>query len=172
LVTVAGKIRRTYLPRVPDNDYQIDRYYQTVFQPADNRSELMFVYCLSLPEGFPEGTEVSAEVEVTGFYFKRWAYAAQDSVRTAPVLLARTVRWNRPPAAVEEPAFGAGTILALIAVALCVSLAVVVYVCARTRVARSRERAAPPQLDALRDLETASPAGLPWETADRREPGE
>ncbi len=170
LVTIRGTIVRTSLPCVPENDRRIERYYKTVFQPADNRSELMFVYCLYLPERFPNGMDVSADVEVTGFYFKRWAYRAQDSLRTAPVLLGRTVRWYEPPPAVKEPAAGAGSLLVLIVLALCVSLLLAVYVYMRTRRGQSREPAAPPQFDALRDAEIASGPRLPWETADRQGP--
>jgi hypothetical protein len=170
LVTVRGTIRRTSLPPVAENDYGIDRYYRTVFQPDDNRSELMFVYCLYLPEGFPQGEEVSANVEVTGFYFKRWAYAAQDTVRTAPVLVARTVRWYRPAPAAEQRRVGFGTVLTSVAVALGASLVVVVYVYRRTRRTPPHRPAAPPQFEALRDVPTASGPRLPWETADRQEP--
>ncbi|MHC4179567.1 MAG: hypothetical protein ACYSWU_18810 [Planctomycetota bacterium] len=170
LATVRGTIRRTSLPRVADNDYHIDRYYQTVLQPADSPSELMFVYCLHLPEGFPQGLKVSADVEVTGFYFKRWAYPAQDKVRIAPVLLARTVRWSKRPPAVGQRPVGVGAVLTWTAVALGATLLVVVYVYRRTRRTQPQEPAARPEFDALRDVPTASGARLPWETVDRGEP--
>jgi hypothetical protein len=170
LVTICGAIRRTSLQQAPANDSHIDQYYQTVLEPADNRSELMFVYCLYLPEGFPKGEKVSAEVAVTGFYFKRWVYAAQDGLRTAPVLLARTVDWERTPPAVKKSPAGVGGVLVMIAGALCVSLALTLWVHGRTRRARRREPAAPPQFDALREVATASGPRLPWETADRQGP--
>jgi len=92
LVTVEGTVRRAHLLKAPKNDCQIEQYYQIWLQPADNRSVPMVVYCLLLPDGFPTGMDVSANVEITGFHFKRWAYKAQDAIRTTPVLLARTVR--------------------------------------------------------------------------------
>jgi len=171
LVTICGTILRTSLQHPGENDRRIDQYYQTVLQPADDRSQLVFVYCLSLPKGFPTGMNVSAEVEVTGFYFKRWAYAAQDTVRTAPVLLARTVDWRRPPPAVERPPAGVGSVLMSIAVALGASVLLVTYVYMRTRRGRRREPDSPPQLDALRDAPIAPGPGLPWEAADHQEPG-
>jgi hypothetical protein len=171
LVTIGGTIRRTTLRQAPQNDDQVDQYYQTVFQPADNRSELMFVYCLYLPQGFPSGMNVSADVEVTGFYFKRWAYAAQDAVRSAPVLLARTVEWHRPTAGATKPLGDAASTLISIAAALCLSLLAVGYVYARTRRGPPREPAAPPQFDALRDVQPVSGPGPPWETTARPGPG-
>ena len=169
LVTIRGTIRRTSLQHPQENDGQIDQYYQTVLQPADDRSQLIFVYCLYLPEGFPTGMDVSADVEVTGFHFKRWAYAAQDTVRTAPVLLARTVDWRKPPPEVQRPSASALSVLMWIAVALCASVLLVVYVYARTRRGRSPQPAAPPQFDALRDAPIASGRRMPWEPEDRQE---
>lgn len=172
LVTIGGKIRQTSLPWVADNDYQIDRYYRTVLQPEDDRSQLMFVYCLHLPKGFPQGPEVSADVEVTGFYFKRWPYSTKDTIETAPVLLARTVRWIKRPPAVEQRLVGVGTVLTWAVVALCVSLLVVAYVYRRTCRIQPEEPTTPPHFDALRDVPIASGPRLPWEPTDRREPGE
>jgi len=104
LVTVRGTIRRAHLLKAPKNDRGIDQYYQTWLQPADNRTMPMVIYCLSLPQGFPTGMDVSAEVEITGFYFKRWVYKAQDAIRTTPTLLARTVDWQKDATA-SAPGF-------------------------------------------------------------------
>ncbi|MBN2476109.1 MAG: hypothetical protein JXB62_15970 [Pirellulales bacterium] len=101
LVTIRGTVRRAHPLEAPKNDKQIDRYCQTWVQPADHQTTPMVVYCLSLPKGFPTGMDVSAKVEVTGFFFKRWAYRAQDGLRTTPVLLARTVHWEDGSTATE-----------------------------------------------------------------------
>jgi hypothetical protein len=171
LVTIRGTIRRTSLQRPQENGGRIDQYYQTVLQPAEDRSQLIFVYCLYLPEGFPTGLDVSADVDVTGFHFKRWTYAAQDTVRTAPVLLARTVDWIKPAAEPRRPSASVTSVLTWIAVSLCVSLLLAAYVYTRTRRSRPRQPAAPPQFEALRDAPIASGPPRPWEGEDRREPG-
>lgn len=171
LVTIRGTIRRTSLPPVIDNDYGIDGYYRTVFQPADDRSKLIFVYCLYLPKGFPKGTDVSADVEVTGFYFKRWNYQAQEAVLLAPVLLAKTVRWQQAPPAADKTPAGVGSIVAMIAGVLCVSLLLAFYVYRRTQPTPSSEPGPPPQFDALGDVHATSAARPPQETADRQGPG-
>ena len=170
LVTVRGRILDTSLQPAPDNDYQIDQYHLTALQPTDNRSELMIVYCLHLPEGFPRDRKCSEKVEVTGFYFKRWPTPIEDKPHSRPVLLARTVRWYKAPPALKEPAAGAASLLVLIALALCVSLLLAGYVYVRTRRASSREPAVPPQFDTLREAEIPSGPRLPWETADRQGP--
>ena len=170
LVTIRGTIRRANPVWVPKNAYGIEHYYRTWIQPVDERSSPMVVYCLYLPEGFPTGMDVTADVEITGFYFKRWGYRAKDSLRTAPTLLARSVDWRRPPPAAQRAPGGLGSVLTVIAAALCMSLLLAAYVYVRTRRARLPEPAVPPQFDALRDAEIVSGPRLPWETTDRHKP--
>lgn len=98
LVTIGGRARRAVYVEEAENDEGIAGYYQTWLQPAETGSDPVVVYVLELPEGFPIGEEIDEAVEVTGFFFKRWAYLAQDGIRTAPLLAARTVNW-RPAAA-------------------------------------------------------------------------
>jgi hypothetical protein len=96
LVTVQGTVRRVIKAQPPHNQQGIDRYYQLWIEPADAPSWPMVVVCLELPPEFPSGAGVAEEVAVTGFFFKRWAYQAQDQLRTVPTLLARTVGWEKP----------------------------------------------------------------------------
>jgi len=105
LVDLRGTLRRARLLPAPDNDLGIGEYYQLWLQPADNPRFPIVVYCLELPPGFPTGTAIEEDVQITGFFFKRWAYLATDTVRTAPVVLAGGVRWlPRPePVATWEP---------------------------------------------------------------------
>jgi hypothetical protein len=102
LVTIQGTVRRATTAPPPKNDLGIDRYYQLWIEPGDAPSWPIVVVCLDLPAGFPIGQQVSAEGEITGFFFKRWAYMAQDQLRTAPALLARTVRWERESGPVPQ----------------------------------------------------------------------
>lgn len=124
LVTIAGTVRRCSYRAAPQNDAGITGYYQLWIQAAGTSSSLYVAFVLELPDGFPQGDQLAAEVTLTGFFFKRWAYAAQDTIRTAPVLLARTCEWLQPaPAAAREPhswwpylaAMGIGVALAIIA---------------------------------------------------------
>jgi len=134
LVTLYGTIRRARSLPAPKNDYAIERYYQLCLQPEDNRTTPMVVYCLHLPEGFPTGMKTSADVAVTGFFFKRWAYKAQDTVRTTPVVLARTVDWQRPTSRPRNAVEVNAVFLAIVfGAAILLSVAVSLYVYARTR---------------------------------------
>jgi len=102
LVTVAGVVRRVNPLDLPKNEYGIEKYYQIWLAPNDNRVSPIVIYCLHLPEGFPTGMDVSEEAEITGFFFKRWAYKAKDAIRTAPTILAATLEWQKRPVMTPE----------------------------------------------------------------------
>ncbi len=130
LITVRGQLRRAERIPMPANAWGQRYYYQTWLQPADHPSNPIQIYCLELPEGFPLGLQIQEEVEITGFYFKRVAYQARDGLRTAPTLVAKTVRWfPRPSLAREEqPLKGPALVLILVAVAgLGIGTAVMLY---------------------------------------------
>ena len=104
LVTVAGTIRLGYYREAPPNLYGIPGYYVFWLRPAGGTSPIV-VYCLEIPEGFPDVARLERDgqrpqldeaAEFTGFFFKRWAYRAQDDTRLAPLVLAKIPRWERP----------------------------------------------------------------------------
>lgn len=107
LVTVAGTIRMGYYREAPQNLYGIKGYYVFWLKPAGAKSPIV-VYCLEIPDGFPdvakrerdgERPPLDEQAEFTGFFFKRWAYRAQDDTRLAPLVLAKVPRWERRPEA-------------------------------------------------------------------------
>ncbi|MDD4267583.1 MAG: hypothetical protein PHO07_03510 [Pirellulales bacterium] len=101
LVTISGILRRCEEVNAPNNDRDFTSYYQTWVFPDDNPSNPIVVYCLRVPDGFPLGLELAERVELVGFFFKRWSYAARDTVRLAPVVLAKGLAWTP---AVKAPA--------------------------------------------------------------------
>lgn len=99
LVSTQGTIRRVHRLTAPSNQQGIASYYQVWFQPDDNPSSPLVLYVLELPEQFPRGMDLHEPASAVGFYFKRWAYSAQDGIRVAPVVLGKTIHWSpRPPA--------------------------------------------------------------------------
>jgi hypothetical protein len=107
LVTVSGTVRLGYYRSAPENRYGIAGYYTLWLRPTGGNSPIA-VYALELPSGFPDVQNLEArgqrpllaeEVEVTGYFFKRWAYRAQDGVRLAPLIVAKIPRWQPAPAA-------------------------------------------------------------------------
>lgn len=168
LVTVRGKIRRAHRLPCARNALGLQRYHRVWLWPDDNPSSPMVVYCLHLPDGFPMGMEIEEEAKISGFFFKCWVYGAKDGLRTAPSLLAKTVRWHRRPP-VEERSLNPVAILGVIAVAAVVSLLVAVYVYVQTRRGQPAEPDTPPNLDVLRDVDAAFDTGQPPESVDNRE---
>jgi hypothetical protein len=104
LVTVDGTIRLGYYRSAPGNFYGIDGYYIFWLKPTGSNSPIV-VYSLDVPPGFPDVVrmerggdkpELDEQVQFTGYFFKRWAYRAEDGTRLAPLLLARSPRWEAP----------------------------------------------------------------------------
>jgi hypothetical protein len=98
VVSLSGVVRGVRQVPAVANDLGIKHYYQLSLEPQGELNQLVVVYALNLPEGFPKGESVEAAVQLTGFFFKRWAYAAKDAVRTAPLVLVNTVTWKPLPA--------------------------------------------------------------------------
>lgn len=97
VVTVEGIARRALAVKAEPNDFGIDKLFQVWIRPVDTAAGPIVVYCLDLPGGFPLGNDIEAPVELDAVAFKRWAYRATDGTRTAPLLLARTLRWDATP---------------------------------------------------------------------------
>ncbi len=147
LVTIQGSVRQGKHSPSPRNFYGIDGYSILWLKPTGSNSPIV-VYCLELPEGFPlaeadasrnEPAEMDELVEVTGYFFKRWAYRAQDSTRLAPLLLAKTLRWERPAdsqtQASDLPTVSVWTMMLGGTLIFGVGFAVVVYLYTRPRAA-------------------------------------
>ena len=90
LVTVRGTVRLGYYRQAPLNLYGIDGYYLFWLRPVGSTNPIV-VYSLEVPQGFPNVRALEAQgrkpelfedVEFTGYFFKRWAYRAEDG--TAP----------------------------------------------------------------------------------------
>lgn len=121
-VALAGTLRRLEQVDAPANDYGIDDYWQGWLEPEGGPASPVVVYFLDIPAGMPTGFAIAERVDVTGYFFKRWAYAAKDTVRLAPLVMAVAPRWSpRPPArpAIDfVAALTTGTILLVMLVTL------------------------------------------------------
>ncbi len=115
LVTVRGQLKLGHHRQSQPNIYGIADYYHLWLVPTGSTSPIK-ICCLEIPEGFPDvrGIEAAGEkpvlaedAEITGYFFKRWAYRAVDGTRLAPVLLAKIPQWepqaDSPALATELP---------------------------------------------------------------------
>lgn len=97
LVRFRGTLRR--LEKIPAqrNPYGFTEYWQGWIEPEDGPPSPIVVYFLQVPENMPEGLKIAEPVDVVGYFFKRWAYAATDAVRLAPLVLALEPGWRPRP---------------------------------------------------------------------------
>ncbi len=121
LVTIRGVVRQAYRFTAPENDVGIETFHQLWISPDDHRSSPMVVYCLTLPSGFPLEEDLREDAQITGFFFKRWAYRAKDTVRTAPVLAAKTLQWQQPVESSKSPSTDPITLGAIVGVSVLAS---------------------------------------------------
>lgn len=103
IVTIRGVARLAYRVDAPRNSLGVSEYAMLWVHPAGGPAAPIVVYALQLPAGFPavphrnrdsQTKTLNEEVEITGYFFKRWAYEARDGINTAPLLLTAAPRWQ------------------------------------------------------------------------------
>lgn len=155
LVRFRGTLHRLEKLTAPANDYDIKDYWQGWLEPEGGPVSPIVVYFLRLPEGMPHGMKISEPVDVVGYFFKRWAYAATDTVRIAPLVLCLEPIWKPRPA--SPPGGNSLGTVALITMAAVVVLTMLGIRAANRSPGRKQP---PPPTDlsaALRDVEHVSP---------------
>ncbi len=148
LVQVQGQVVRAQAARLAEPRGELQQYYQLWLRLDDNPHVPLVVHCLHLPADFPQGPQISEEARVTGFFYKRWAYPAQDGPRVAPLILAKDVQWMRgpAPAPVDDRPQGLSVAIVLAgAVVMALWIAITVWGKGRRRV-RAHEPSSPVQI--------------------------
>lgn len=108
LVRLRGTLHRLERLEAPDNNYGIDHYWQGWLEPEGGPATPIVVHFLAVPEGMPTGMRIDEPVDVVGYFLKRYAYQAADTIRVAPLVVAsEPVR--RPPSAAVKGAASLGT---------------------------------------------------------------
>jgi hypothetical protein len=102
VVTLRGTVLREEKQHPDQNASGITEYHRLWLRPRGRGQWPFVVYSLALPEGFPRGEGLRAEVSVTGLFFKNWSYPYDGGMGLAPVVLAKNFAWQRPPAPVPR----------------------------------------------------------------------
>ena len=99
-ITVEGEATRLWKLPVTRNEFGFDDLYEAWIVTSDSGNRPYRVVCTSLPEGIPlvEKTSKPIRVKVTGYFFKREGYQAEGGLTVAPLLLADSLKWDRPKA--------------------------------------------------------------------------
>lgn len=144
LVRFPGTLRRLERLRAPANDYDVAEYWQGWLEPTAGPSEPIVIHFLRLPAGMPSGLKIDEPVEVVGYFFKRYAYKATDTIRRAPLVLAIEPIW-RPRRPVEPGGTWLGTAAVVTLASLVAATVLAMAVSGRGR--RSRPPETPENLD-------------------------
>lgn len=146
VVSTSGIVRQVdHYPRVTQNSAGIKSYYRLTFFPADHRDTPMFLYCLSLPDGFPVGSGIEEFVEADAVFFKRWVYEGKGGLFTTPILLAKDIRWQPRLVVREDPPAQPWLVVAIVAAAAVFSMAASIVIYRRTKA--SNRRSIPDRLE-------------------------
>jgi hypothetical protein len=184
LVRLRGRIMQAKPIKASKNVYGIEQQYMLWIQPEGAPDSPVMVYALGLPEGFPSldnpqlaggYTKLREDVEITGYFFKRWAYLGHGGTYTAPLILAKVPHWFPSPDVTRggDELPSSGTFLLWVAGSALFAILVAALAFARTRATSpalesfktsdyakreleqslSNAEAGPSPLEALRQLE-------------------
>jgi hypothetical protein len=93
-MTVEGELLKLVKTPAGENPYGIETVYEGWFRNADSYKNPYVFHCLDKPAELPEGDKLSERIRVTGYFFKRYQYAAKSGLpHAAPMLLAKRIRW-------------------------------------------------------------------------------
>jgi dsDNA-binding SOS-regulon protein len=98
IMTVKGELRRLTAIPAGKNEFGIDTIWEGWLFTADSGLNPYCIRMTSIPEGIPTGQDLGSGVvvKVTGYFFKRYGYPAQqDHLHVAPLILAKSVHWYR-----------------------------------------------------------------------------
>lgn len=93
-LTIDGELLRlTKLP-LGKNEFGIETIYEGWLRNVDSGKNPYVFHCLDKPAALPESEKLSERVRITGYFFKRYQYAAKSGLPyAAPLLLAKRIRW-------------------------------------------------------------------------------
>lgn len=145
LVRIRGRIMQAKPIKASKNVYGIEQQYMLWIQPEGAPDSPIMVYALALPAGFPSlddpqlaggYTKLREDVEITGYFFKRWAYLGHGGTYTAPLILAKAPHWFPSPDVSrgdELPSSGTFLLWVLGSALFAIAMAGLAYVRTRAR---------------------------------------
>lgn len=139
VVTTRGLVKRNFDVHPGRNDRGFDQQiHQLWLFPEGGPRSPIVVYSLDVPPGFPssrlkddEFRNIAERVEVTGFFFKNWAYPAGKQILTAPLIVAKQIDWQPAPDLSEpsrSPNYWYRFVLIVVAVGAAISVAGVLWI--------------------------------------------
>ncbi len=105
LVKITGTARWGYRVKSRAARFGIDSYVVLGILPGRGTSSPIVVYCVGLPAGFPKvqsgnsadgGSQLDEDIQITGYFFKRWLHASGEGMTLSPLILGRVTQWHPP----------------------------------------------------------------------------
>jgi hypothetical protein len=129
VVNIQGTVRRAESITPRENENNIDQLFRWIVEPSGPSNAPIVVYSIEKPTEFMIGNDLREEVSFSAICFKRWAYAAGDGTRIAPLLLAKTATWQPepPPKPIQLPSFPVVLAMLLGLSGIAVGIAAMVY---------------------------------------------
>ncbi|MFO7905783.1 MAG: hypothetical protein ACQESR_30010 [Planctomycetota bacterium] len=103
LVKVRGTARWGYRVASRNARFGIEGYVVLGLLPSDGSNSPVVIYCRELPDGFPvigpanqagQGAMLDEDVEITGYYFKRWLHRCEGGMNLSPLILGKITDWQ------------------------------------------------------------------------------
>ncbi|MCA9022475.1 MAG: hypothetical protein KDA74_20140 [Planctomycetaceae bacterium] len=163
LMTVKGSLKRLQTLPVEENRYGVESLYEGWFFSKDSGTHPWRVLCTQLPPGIPTGNDLAdmPDVQITGYYFKKYGYpSAAGKLQTAPLLIARQIRWF--PTAKQTAPSSSGAVKYIVSLFLVISITLAFLIWrfmvsdqkfARSRTAKLMQRP-DMSMDSLKDIKT------------------
>lgn len=98
LITLKAELRRLQPYPAGRNDHGVEQLYEAWLKTDDAGDNPYRVVCSRIPDDIPTGMEIKPGtlVKITGYYFKRYGYPAQEHrLHVAPLILAPEIHWIR-----------------------------------------------------------------------------
>jgi hypothetical protein len=94
LLFMTGYVRKLIKhPLDPEDPHPIQTYEAWMYTPDSQHNPVVIVFS-ELPPNMPVGGDLVESIDVAGYFFKIDGYHAQDLIRVAPMLLAKTIEWK------------------------------------------------------------------------------
>lgn len=96
LITLKAELRRLQPYPAGRNEHGVEQLYEAWLKTDDAGDNPYRVLCSRIPNDIPSGMEVKPDtiVRITGYYFKRYGYPAQEHrLHVAPLILAGEIQW-------------------------------------------------------------------------------
>lgn len=111
LVRFNGTVRAAFEHEAEPNPFGIQKYYKLWVSNVDHQ-HVMMLYCLELPEGFPiskidlDGsyTQIDEPITSVAYFFKISLYLSNGGAESTPMLLAKSITWQKQEEAAEAQA--------------------------------------------------------------------